>query len=219
MRFFSFYLWSSIYILADVGWSEWGEWSQCSVSCRDGHQMRSRFCGEIKGGQVLPENAVWMQKHTENCPEAESSELRECYKGKCLPSSNQYWKTGNQPFKNQHMWSVAKSEFPDKTPKWGADWIGGCTDWNSAYKKINLDSMGQFGKHNQGANFAECIRRCQEEKDRCLSVTFFPTRKNGASEGKDQKKFYGFDINGNELFNCFLHNKRCHEGRADSQRF
>ena len=47
------------------------------------------------------------------------------------------------------------------------------------------------------ATFAECMRICQlEEKDYCLSVTFFPG-----------KQWY----ESKETFNCFLHKKRCHE--------
>ena len=62
---------------------------------------------------------------------------------------------------------------------------------------------------NLAATFAECMRICQEdEKEKCLSVTFFPSHRKGA------RKFYGVDNNGNERFNCYLHDKRCHEGMS-----
>ena len=182
--------------------------------------MRSRFCGEIKDGQVKMEDSVWTWRHKNECPEKESQETRPCFMGTCLPQSNDFWKTGNKPFRIQGMWAVAPKVFENKKKKWGQDWKGGCTDWSSAYKKVNLDSMTKFGKHNEVTGFAECMRICQEdEKDKCLSVTFFPSLKNGIKQGPFQKKFYGFDDNGKELFNCYLYDRRCHEGEGLTQKY
>ena len=75
--------------------------------------------------------------------------------------------------------------------------------------------MARFGKHNEYNTFAECMRICQvEEKEKCLSVTFFPSLKGGAKQGPFQTNFVGIGSDGSENFNCFLHSKRCHE---DSQ--
>ena len=86
---------------AENGWAEWGEWSQCSVSCRSGKQMRSRFCGEIKDGAVDMKDSVWTWQNKDVCPEAESQETRPCFMGTCLPQSNDFWKKGSKPFRQE----------------------------------------------------------------------------------------------------------------------
>ena len=177
--------------------------------------MRQRFCGEKINGKVSFENSVWTNRHKNECDEKKSQETKPCFMGTCLPKSNDFWKTGKQPHLIQSMWAVAPKIFENRKKKWGHDWKGGCTDWadaSTSYKKFNLDSMTKFGKHNEVVGFAECMRICQEEeKENCLSVTFFPSLKNGATQGPFQRKFYGFDKDGNELFNCYLHSRRCHE--------
>ena len=75
--------------------------------------------------------------------------------------------------------------------------------------------MKKNQNRNLAATFAECMRICQvEEKEKCLSVTFFPSLKGGVKQGPFQTNFVGIGADGSENFNCFLHSKRCHE---DSQ--
>ena len=37
-------------------------------------------------------------------------------------------------------------------------------DYNSAYKKVNLDSVAYGNFHSQRATFAECLRVCQVDE-------------------------------------------------------
>ena len=56
--------------------------------------------------------------------------------GTCLPVSNGFWKSGKNAFVMKGMWAVRPQIFEKKKKKWGQDWRGGCTDYNSAYKKV-----------------------------------------------------------------------------------
>ena len=50
----------------DFSWSEWGDWTECSVQCgADGTQDRFRYCNPPqKGGYPCPSQ---MQSDTQTC--------------------------------------------------------------------------------------------------------------------------------------------------------
>lgn len=179
----------------------WEEWSRCSSSCEEGKQYRTRscatctnpdeksFCSEDK---LSFETATYSyKKGLEFCPDNKQKQAQACNEGVCLPNSSKKWKGDNgKPFAIKTGWARA----PGAT-----EYKGGCVDYKNAYRKVQLDSTPKKF-HDDKATFAHCMQLCQlEEKDKCLSVTFFPG-----------KEFYGEDAD-EDVFNCFLHDKRCHE--------
>ena len=43
----------------DGDWSDWSEWSRCSVTCGDGHELRTRQCDNpepLYGGALCTED-------------------------------------------------------------------------------------------------------------------------------------------------------------------
>ena len=56
-----------------VGWGEWLEWSDCTVTCGFGHRSRTRLCSNGNGG-VGDEN---------DCP-GDVLNIEECSNDKCM---------------------------------------------------------------------------------------------------------------------------------------
>ena len=211
---------------AGHGWMEWSEWSRCSRTCKEGFKSRYRACGSCKNGDEnglctpdqinASDSKVFFRKGLEHCPDKGAKETKKCSGGACLPATSGKWKNGpmEKPFKLKTMWALAPKK-EDEWAKTSKDWEGGCVDWRSSYKKLNLNPE-PLKFHDSDGTFVECMRVCQmDEKDACLAVTFFPSAFGGLPPSKDvpaeSSRFYGQDDDGNELYNCFLHNKRCHE--------
>ena len=207
------------------GWMHWGEWTTCSATCKTGKRRRFRACGtcdkptlrgEHRGlcnaDDISSNNPTPFYLHKDkkdHCSKGDESEEENCDGGICIPGSNGKWKTGQVPFKVKYMWSLKPADTRSNDE---SEFEGGCIDYTSAYKKFNLDSQAKDGFHYPAATFAECLRICQvKERENCASVTFFPSTKNGKTSGAKASKFYGTDENGDELYNCFLHSRRCHE--------
>jgi hypothetical protein len=203
------------------GWMHWGEWSTCSRTCKAGERKRFRACGKCanpnKKGLCAADDIsitdpyLFNKLNLAHCANGDEIEVESCSLGFCLPNNSGRWRNFNgKSFPIKSLWSPApKANWKVKA---GVDWEGGCVDYQSAYKKVNLDSVSYANFHNQRGTFAECMRVCQvEEKEKCLSVTFFPSVKNGKTSGDSPNRFYGQDENGNDVFNCFLHARRCHE--------
>jgi hypothetical protein len=203
------------------GWMHWGQWSSCTRTCKAGQRTRFRACGKCENPDrdglcsadkiSSKDPYVFYRSKLEHCKEKDELEVEDCNLGFCLPNTTGKWRNyNNRPFPVKALWAPApKQTWANRA---GVDWEGGCTDYADAYKKVNLDSIAEGNFHNQRGTFAECMRVCQmEEKERCLSVTFFPSVKNGRTTGDNPNRFYGTDNDGNEVFNCFLHDRRCHE--------
>ena len=69
MLFVVFYL---TLIDRNGGWSEWGNWTECSVSCEGGTRMRSRVCDnpttEGSGADCVGDDTDTEQCNTQRCP-------------------------------------------------------------------------------------------------------------------------------------------------------
>jgi hypothetical protein len=189
------------------GWMTWESWGSCTKTCNSGVQTRRRACGtcanpDQKTGLCdendisLTDALVFFRANLDHCVEGHELETQPCSRGFCLPRNTGLWKNtpNNRPFALKSMWSLAPKE--TWANNFAEDYVGGCVDYSSAYKKVKLDSRAYGNFHNARTTFAECLRVCQvEEKNDCLSVTYFSST-----------KFYA-----DGEFNCFLHNKRCHE--------
>ena len=154
------------------GWMSWGEWSTCSRTCgKSGTRQRFRACGTCENpdknglcdeSKISSTNPyIFMKMNREHCPDKGEIETETCKLGFCLPNSSGKWRNfGNKrPFPVKAFWSPAPLD--TWTHKAGKDWEGGCVDYNSAYKKVNLDSVSYGNFHSQRATFAECLRVCQ----------------------------------------------------------
>ena len=60
------------YFLVDGGFSNWSDWSECSVTCANGQNTRTRSCDSpapMRGGDLCEGEAVQLRDCTEiPCP-------------------------------------------------------------------------------------------------------------------------------------------------------
>ena len=191
-------------VIAQHGWMSWGTWTACTKSCEsNGIKQRSRNCAVHTDLSVANEAHFVAPggDYEENCPVEGALEQVACDLGKCLPFTN------GSGFKLKKGWNLNPNRQVVNTDK---NWHGRCKDYQNSYKKVNIEMA------NNNNAFNECMRVCQEvEKNDCLGVSFFPSANKGASANRGVNFFYGTDDDGNQLFNCFLHNERCHETPAD----
>ena len=68
----NWYIFAHLWIDRNGGWSEWGNWTECSVSCEGGTRMRTRLCNnptrEGAGANCLGDNTYTEECNTQRCP-------------------------------------------------------------------------------------------------------------------------------------------------------
>ena len=67
-----FIIYTEIDMPVDGGWTDWGEWSECTATCGSGTKNRSRTCtnpAPLNGGQDCPGSPTdTMECNTQPCP-------------------------------------------------------------------------------------------------------------------------------------------------------
>ena len=201
------------------GWMSWGEWSPCTKTCVNrfkpdhvdsivGQQMRVRSCGTCDNPDSSnycgnPTRSIRISDDTVSYCNKETDKLtRECADHDCLPHSNHQWydpETDRRHYYRVEGWR----SHPSNNHKSEVQNIGGCTNFEAdSFMQLSLNTTDEklndnYSLKNQAA-FGECMRICSTVyKERCLSVTYFPSY-------PPWKQFFGTP-------NCFLHEIRCHE--------